>query len=37
LETLIEASLEMTPIPEHGASNKHLSNFLKMFGNLRPS
>jgi type III secretory pathway component EscT len=34
---LIDGSLAMTPIPEQGASNKHLSNFLKMFGNFLPS
>jgi hypothetical protein len=25
------------PVPEQGASNKYLSNFLKMFGNFLPS
>ena len=35
--TFIDGSLAITPMPEHGASNKHLSNFLKMLGTFLPS
>ncbi|KAH3684304.1 hypothetical protein WICPIJ_004723 [Wickerhamomyces pijperi] len=33
LEVLTDSSLAMTPVPEHGASNKTLSNPPMTFGN----
>ena len=37
LDYLIDGSLQIIPVPEHGASNKTLSKFFITLGNFLPS